>query len=349
MMKDQLAEIAKQVSQFLSEDSFTDQLLPECLRRAVLAYPQRGGKMLRPALVMWSCSVFDDDCARALPIAVAVELFHTWTLVHDDIIDGDDRRRGGPSVHRLVRDLVSPHPQASEFGIHQAILAGDVQQAWCNQLILTADEISSDIRLALAQRVNGMVTPLLISGEAMDVEFELRPFAGISPDEMENMLRWKTALLLRFAAESGAMIGLKSADPSHAHVSALGDFAESAGLAFQLRDDVLGMFGDEEKLGKPVGSDLKAGKRTYLFAKGLELMAAGDHDRLHRMLGVPGLGAEDISTAATMLRDCGALDAVETMIRDYHQAAMTKLQTLPPGTHRDLLASWADFAANRDY
>ncbi len=348
-MKDELGRVAASVKAFLEASDYCEQLAPDCLQQAALAYPRRGGKMLRPALVLWSCGLFAADRDRALPVAAAVELFHTWTLVHDDIIDQDDTRRGGPSAHRLVQDLVGDDSRAAQFGISQAILAGDVQQAWSTSLILQADGVPANIRLALAARMNDELTPQLISGEAMDVEFELRPFTDITVDEMEQMLRLKTAILLRYAAEAGAMIGLEITDRTDDRVTAIGDFAEAAGLAFQLRDDLLGMFGDEDKLGKPVGSDLRQGKRTYLFAQAMECLDADVRRRFQDLLGTADLTSAQIAEAAEILRAGGALAATEAKMQQYHATALTRLRQLPAGACRNLLQAWAEYTVNRDH
>jgi geranylgeranyl diphosphate synthase, type I len=316
----------------------------------VLAYPLRGGKMLRPALVLWSCGVFGGEPRLALPVAAAVEVFHNWTLVHDDIIDQDDFRRGAPSVHRLISDLVKDRTdRADEFGVAIAILAGDVQQAWSNRLVLGAVDVPAPIRLSLLSRLNNYVNPRLISGEALDVEFELRPFADITPDELTTMLRNKTALLLRFSAESGAMIGLRTDDPEEPRVKRLGHLAEAAGLAFQLRDDVLGMFADEKKLGKPVGSDLRRGKRTFLFALGLHRMSDKDRAQFLQYLGNPSLTAVDCAQAGKMLRDCGALAETEKLAQTCLESALVELEELPKNRYHDLLEQWVRFVAARDY
>ena len=348
-MHAQLEAIRAEIKELLRHDPFRQLLAPEYLRRAVFAYPDRGGKMLRPALLLGSCGVFKQNTRPALPVAAAVEIFHIWTLVHDDIIDDDDCRRGGPSVHCLVRDLLQDPggPVAARFGVNLAILAGDVQQAWSNRLILNATEVPAEIRLSLLERLNGLVNPLLISGEAMDVEFELRPFAAISPGEMETMLRRKTAVLLRFAAESGAMIGLNTGDCEEPRVKLLGDFAEAAGLAFQLRDDVLGMFGDEAELGKPVGSDLRQGKRNYLFTVARKRLSGKELAVFEETHGNPQLTGEQCRAVAEMLRDCGALAATEAKAAEYLETALARLAELPANDYTGLVRDWAMFVCHR--
>ena len=187
---EELTELTAPVKGFIEKSPLVDSVTPECLRDAVRAYPSLGGKMLRPALLQATCGLFDDaQMTKSLPVAAAVEVFHDWTLVHDDVIDNDDLRRGQPSTHCRVAAGVSnqSRERAREFGIHMAILAGDVQQQWSNHLILSAP-VGDAVKLAILNRLNGFIGPQLISGEAEDVEFELLPFEDISPTRMESML-----------------------------------------------------------------------------------------------------------------------------------------------------------------
>ncbi|OVE78387.1 hypothetical protein BVX99_00065, partial [bacterium F16] len=191
--------------------------------------------------------------------------------------------------------------------------------------------------------------PQLISGEAEDVAFELREFSDLSSAEIIDMLRKKTGLLLRFAAESGVMVALGVDDHLHPDVKNLGDFAETVGLAFQLQDDVLGMFADEAKLGKPVGSDLRQGKRTYLFAKALELV--GDEERMSLLntLANPNGTAEEMKGVTDLLISSGALSAVEDEIKRYKADADSLLTSYPDSTYTSFLLKWSDFACTRSY
>jgi geranylgeranyl diphosphate synthase type I len=347
----ELKALTAPVKRFFEDSPLVDAVTPECLRTAVRAYPSQGGKMMRPALLLAACGLFDEsNLESALPVAAAVELFHDWTLVHDDVIDDDDMRRGNPSVHRLVAAETTgvSAERADEFGVHMAILAGDVQQQWCNQLILSAP-IGDTVKIAILQRLNGFIGPQLISGEAEDVEFELLPFEEISPDRMESMLIKKTGLLLRFAAEAGYMIGTGSASFDDERVAAIGRFAETVGLAFQLRDDLLGTFGDESLLGKPVGSDIRQGKRTFLFAIALERLSKEDRVRLLDLLNSRSLDDAGIDAAVELILKSNAKDELETRIHALLETAKTLLENLPDNRFKTLILNWAEFACVRSH
>ena len=358
MLRAKLNEISELIKEILLNDSFTDRIHPEYLRDAVIAYPSRAGKCLRPALLMWCCGLFNEEkIMRSAKIAAAVELYHVWTLVHDDIIDNDDYRRKALSVHTYIQKkccLEHPHiPQdfGKKFGIDFAILCGDIQQAWANDLILAAvdDGIPANTVISILRCLNEIVNPDLISGEAMDVYFTLSPITKISPGEMSTMLILKTGKLIRFAAECGALIGLATGNFADESVKRIGDFAEKAALAFQLKDDLLGLFADEAELGKPVGSDLREGKRTFLFSIAANRLQGDDLGYFLDKLGKIDLRLEQTKQVNKMIIECGAAREVEMKIAKLIREAHETLALFPKNQFRDLLGEWIDFIETRTF
>ena len=357
MFQEKLKEISAQVQQVILEDDFSGSVSPFLLREAVLAYPRRKGKSLRPALLLWSCGLYDPDFGKALKIAAALELYHIWTLVHDDIIDNDDLRRGNPSVHALVKEKSMKNykgitsREAAEYGKTLAILCGDIQHAWSNYLILQGvqDGVSPEVVLSIIRRLNGYVNPALISGEAIDVEFTLRPIREITPEEMRAMLIQKTGKLFRFAAETGAQIGLSTSHTHQTEVKRLGDFAEKAALAFQLKDDLLGVFADEKKLGKPVGSDIREGKRTLITSVAVAALKGADLNFFLSLLENKSCDNTDLIRVQNLLRSCGAVDKLELEIKTLLQEAEEDLTQFPDNSYRGLLGDWLAFIGERKY
>ena len=355
MLKEKLNEINAIVKEIFLANSFVQDVAPRYLREALLAYPSREGKSLRPALLMWCCGLFDERIEKTAKIAAAVELYHIWTLVHDDIIDNDDYRRKGASVHTFIRDqCCRDHKHivpefARQFGIDLAILCGDIQQAWANNLILqsTEDGITPDIVISILRRLNKHVNPDLISGEAMDIYFTLLPISEIPPEEMKRMLTLKTGRLIRFAAECGSLIGLSTSKFTNRSVQQVGDFAEKAALAFQLKDDLLGLYADEINLGKPVGSDLREGKRTLLFATAANRLKDKDLDYFLDKLGNKNLSSTDIEKIGKLIANCGALNEIESLITILIKEAQETLNTFPENEFRNLLSDWINFTVNR--
>ena len=355
-MKKALAKVADDVDNIIRHNEFPESILPSYLKSAVLAYPNRGGKRLRPAITQWFCGLFSQRPEMAIYPACAIEIFHTWTLVHDDIIDNDSTRRGEDSAHTLLTKTATEKfgtegDAAEHFGKSFAILAGDLQQAWVLSLLLSANgkSISSDITLSIIERLVNRLYPRLLSGEAIDVEFEHRSLEDISEEEILTMLKWKTGELLKFAAETGVIIGLNTTNYRLDSVKIAGEFAMAAGLGFQLQDDILGIYADEEELGKPVGNDLRERKVTLLIKKALELSNGEQKAFLMNCLGNAKLTKEDLSRARVIIRDCGALKAIEEMAKECIKEAKEALFQLPENSYRDLLEELADFLIQRRY
>ena len=353
-MLDELAEVSAGIDRLLAQADLPERITPLYLRDGVTAYPLRGGKRLRPALCLWACGLTGGSPDQAWHTALAVELYHNWTLIHDDIIDADDTRRGQPTCHRLLAPhaasagVASPEGQAV-FGRNMAILAGDILHGWSMHALTQAreDGVPPATVAALVARLAGTVTPLLIGGEALDVEFATRP--GVTAEEVERMLCLKTGVLLEFAAQAGALIGTGGSDLDSPTVRRAGDFAAKAGIAFQLQDDILGVFGDEKRLGKPVGADLREGKRTVLLLNALRLADAAGRAEILRWAGNPSIGAREVGRLRAILSECGALDATRGRAKALHGEARSTLNLFPPSHFRDLLGEWLDFLCGRDY
>ena len=350
MFKDELAKIAKLIDDLIANDNFPDKIVPEYLRDAVRDYPSRGGKRLRPALLMWSCGLVGGIPESAKFAGASVEIYHNWTLVHDDIIDNDDFRRGQPSVHIKIAKFAKesfnlPELQALKYGTDMAMLAGDIQHGWAINMLMKSSlaGIAPDIIGSLCNKLQLLVNRDLISGEALDIELSVRPFAECEAQEIESMLTMKTGALLRFCAESGASIGLQKTDARE--IAALGDFAECLGIAFQLRDDWLGIFGDEKKLGKPIGSDITAGKRTVLITRTIAMANRKDSDFVLKSLGNKKVDMERIRTA---IRESGAEESVRIEIERLKIKALEILNGFPDSKYRELLGEMAGWMIERD-
>ncbi len=326
------------------------------IRDALFSYIRRRGKALRPILLLLSCAAVGGDESVALPAAAAVEVFQTWTLVHDDIIDRDDTRRGKPTVHAEYRErakdkLRLDSASAIHYGLTVGLLAGDLQQSWCYALLsdLTERGVSANLVLDLVRRMATYLTPQLLEGEMLDVQFALPSAPMPSEDDVLDMLGKKTAALLEYAAWAGARIGLGDQVNSNGYAEALGKFARLCGTAFQLQDDVLGLTADQDILGKPIGSDLREGKLTYLISRGI---ASSDDSQLvvlRGVLGNPLASRSDVRKATEILHGTGAINASEELANSYIDQGLKELDKLPPSVARNLLADWAIYLLARKY
>jgi geranylgeranyl diphosphate synthase type I len=304
--------------------SIVRRLSPE-LQAAVEHHLAGGGKYLRAALVLLSAAATGGDEQSAVPGAVAMELVHNFSLVHDDIIDGDLERRHRSTVW-------------AEYGIGPAIIAGDALVTLAFQILLeepTAERVRAAARLLEA-------TQAMISGQAEDMASEVRTTFGV--DECLRMEAGKTGALLSCAACFGAILG----GASEEQVEALADFGRHLGIAFQAVDDVLGIWGEQATTGKPVGNDLRMGKKTLPVALALERVP-GAGDELSRLLRSGDLTDSDVARAAGLLELCGARRTTMDIGESHLQAALQALHSVPLApSARDELESIAHFVTARD-
>jgi geranylgeranyl diphosphate synthase type I len=354
-MHAELEKINGIISEIIESDDFTDSIKPDFMKDAVLSYPSCGGKRLRPALVMWTCGLLGGDPEMSRYAAAGVEIYHNWTLVHDDIIDNDQMRRGIPAVHAALKSFSEKQyglngASSEKFGLDFAILAGDIMQGWAMNMLLKSTELGVDAQaaLALGRRLQEFVNRGLISGEALDVDFQYRDIGALSGEEIEEMLALKTGVLLSFCVESGAAIALGVSDFKDERIEALSRFARLAGIAFQLRDDWLGIFGDEKKLGKPLCSDFQERKPTLMLAKALELLPEGKKELLLAQLGKDEYTEKDIALIQELISLSGADKECLALAGDYSREAGNILESFPDNRYRKLLFELLAFLVDRE-
>lgn len=208
---------------------------------------EMGGKRIRPLLLLVSYNIFADKIEEALPAALAIEVFHNFTLLHDDIMDNADVRRNQPTVHK-------------KFGANNAVLSGDAMAFLAYRYLLSGTVSNQKNILELFTRTAIEVC----EGQQFDIEFETR--IDVSEEEYIEMIRLKTAVLLACSLKAGALI----ANAGEKIANQLYDFGINLGLAFQLQDDLLDSFGNQKTFGKMIGGDIVANKKTFLLIKALE-------------------------------------------------------------------------------
>jgi geranylgeranyl diphosphate synthase type I len=358
---DYLKQTDKELKFYFSNSPTTDLFKPDHLRQAVMSYLLRPAKRLRPAVMKLACGCLggEEKIPYITPLAAGIELFHTWTLVHDDIIDNDDKRRGEKTAHILSRDIGQeelglPDQIAEEYGRCVAILAGDIQHGWvASSFLETAMEnsVSTDVVITLLHRLETKVISELIEGEMLDVQFSLQNQVGevsISEKDVLKMEWLKTGALLEFSAQSGAMIAKDTRDFDDPDVQALASFAVNCGTAFQLQDDILGITGDENQLGKPIGSDIREGKKTVIVLAALENAESGDKQTLSSILGDRTANEKAVEEASRLLIDLGGVDYARNLAGHYIDRAVNSLERIPGSKYKELLFAWAEFMVNRD-
>lgn len=270
----------------------------------------RGGKRLRAALVVaaFRATGGTDDEAAAIDTGVALELLQTYLLIHDDLMDGDLVRRGGPSVHALMRR----HFEDDGRGDSSAILAGDYTAALALD-VLTRLPVSAERSLAVVRRFAAIQVDA-VYGQQLDV--------AARPADVEAMHALKTG---SYTVRGPLMLGASLAGATAEQEAVLARFAEPLGVAFQLRDDLLGTFGSLEETGKPFGNDLRAGKRTALIVEADARLDEAGRRSIARAFGRAVASEDDVSTATKTLETCGARRAVEQRIDTLVTAARAAL------------------------
>ena len=357
---DLLEELGKRerwVNEYFRQPRFREWFRPQDLRDAVFAYLERPAKRLRPAVLLWSCGAVGGDEQSVMPAAAGVEMFHTWTLVHDDLIDNDDLRRGGPTVHKLAAAFASDKlgydkRKSAEYGRDLAVLTGDSQHAWMISLFCECAlqaGIDPKVLVDIIYYLESHVVNTLIEGETLDVQYAHTPIEKLSPEDIVHMLWMKTGVLYEFAARAGAMLGLDSSDDSDPRVAALSRFASRCGTAFQLQDDILGLMGKESQLGKPIGSDVREGKKTTIVYFALKSASERDRRFLLSALGSRDASASDVEKATKLMVSLGAVQRTADLALEHINKALPELEALPDTPYKDLLAAWAHFMIEREF
>lgn len=307
-------------------DDSLSKLEPESLYESSEYLIKAGGKKFRPALTLLSCQAVGGKPEKALKAAAAIELTHTFSLIHDDIMDNDDTRRGKPAVHKV-------------WGEPLAILAGDSLFAKSFELLSQSaeDNIAYErVVDALQVLTNSCIN--ICEGQALDMAFE--DTFNVTKDEYMNMIYKKTGDLITASTTIGAIMGGASSN----EIQALRTYGKQIGLAFQIQDDYIDLTGDES-IGKPVGSDLVEGKKTLMVVYALEKANKEDHDRLVELLEANDESI--IPEAMEILEKYGAINYARSKAYDCVIESKQALSILPDSDAKDALFKLADFVFTR--
>ncbi|MEZ5185867.1 MAG: polyprenyl synthetase family protein [Candidatus Nanopelagicales bacterium] len=270
-----------------------------------------GGKRLRPTFAYWGWrSAGGSVDGPILTAAAALELLQACALIHDDVMDGSDTRRGKPAAHRRLASMHRSRGylgSSEDFGVGSAILLGDLCLSWSDQMFM-ASGLSDDSRAAAKPIFDEMRTELM-AGQYLDLLEQVR--GQFDLDSALKVARYKSS---KYTVERPLHIGAAAAGANSEHLASLSAFGVPLGEAFQLRDDLLGVFGDPQETGKPAGDDLREGKRTALVAIAWANADPLQQDLLRRHLGDPAITAATVESLRQVIADTGARSAVEAMI-----------------------------------
>ncbi|MCK4995283.1 MAG: polyprenyl synthetase family protein [Thermoplasmatales archaeon] len=300
---------------------------PETLYDAVRHLPLAGGKRLRPSLAMISCESVSGDIKNVMPLAIALELTHNFTLVHDDIMDKSKLRRNMPTVH-------------VKFGEATAIIAGDL-------LFSKAFEAMHDIQgdPSIFKNVEfGLIdcVRLISEGQQLDIEFENRK--NVAEDEYLDMILKKTAVMFMYAAEAGAILG----GGSREQANALNEYGKSLGLGFQIHDDYLDMSSNEETLGKDIGNDIRNGKKTLIAVHCLNNASGKDKKLLNKLFGNLNASDNEVKQVYNLFKSVGSIEYAKKTAIQHCEIAKKSLDILPDSDAKKILLELADYSIKRE-
>ena len=288
---------------------------------APIAYTMAaGGKRVRPQLAMIACGIFGGNEQDVAPAAMALEVFHNFTLLHDDVMDKAEVRRGRPTVH-------------IQWNENTAILSGDQMMIEAYKLLA---EVPADKLHKVLHLFNKMATEIC-EGQQYDVDFESQEHVTI--EEYLKMIRLKTSVLLATALQIGSYL----AGANEAQQEALYQFGINVGLAFQIQDDILDVWGDPKTFGKAVGGDISCNKKTYVYLTAQQLADAELAEELHQWYGsVLDDNTEKIAAVKGIFEQLNVRAACEAVVEDYTQKALLILDTLPQNAATEQLRQLAN-------
>lgn len=297
---------------------------PKSLYEPIRYIMKLGGKRLRPMLTCIAYSMYRNNVEDIIRYAAAIEAFHNFTLMHDDIMDQAPLRRGKPTVHE-------------KFNANTAILSGDVMLVKVYDLFLTLPPNQLPEVLALFNRTASEVC----EGQQLDMDFETK--SRVTEQQYLEMIRLKTAVLLGFSLELGALL----AGASAADRQALYDFGVNVGIGFQLMDDVLDVYGDQSKFGKQVGGDIVSNKKTFLLVKALERTRGPQRASLQKWLAAKKFDKRKKVKAVTALYDAvGIRELSEQKAHSYFEQGYRQLESID-NSNKELLRAFAEDLAKR--
>ena len=305
----QIAAFSEKLNQTLKSLTYGDK--PAELYEPIRYMMALGGKRIRPLLTLLSADLFDDQIDHVLLPAAAVEVFHNFTLMHDDIMDKAPLRRGKTTVHE-------------KWNANTAILSGDVMLVKAYDMFLAVEPAKLPKVLQLFNKCAAEVC----EGQQLDMNFEQTDKVAI--EDYIRMITLKTAVLLGFALELGAVLNNASAEDAEN----IKQFGINTGIAFQLRDDLLDVYGSQESFGKRVGGDIVAGKKTFLMLTALEQAQSDDLQNLQTWLQKKDEEEAKVKAVTEIYQKLGIKEKTEQRINTYFQKALTHLENVNAPTEK---------------
>jgi geranylgeranyl diphosphate synthase type II len=284
------------------------------------------GKRIRPFLTLLASEAVCGSSENALHVALAIEVLHNFTLIHDDIMDQAELRHGRPTVHK-------------KWNVNAAILTGDMMIAYAYELALQAKSTRHGELVHILNDAN--IT--ICEGQALDMELEEKQDASI--EDYLDMIAKKTGRLISAALEAGGVAG----NATKRQLECLVLFGEKIGRAFQIQDDYLDIMAEDGKSGKMAGGDIINGKKTYLLLRSLELTSGADRDLLSSIISNKGISADRVPEVKAIYERCGVLEETASLINRNTEEALTAIDEMPYAEGREYLKGFANILMKRDF
>ena len=321
-------EIKKRADFFNQQlEKFLKNGQPDALYNAARHLPMAGGKRLRPCIAMISCEAVKGDITHVIPLSIALELIHNFTLVHDDIMDKSKLRRNLPAVH-------------VKYGEPTAIIAGDLLFTKAFEAIHGTQGdpvVFKNVEFGLIDCIRE-----ICEGQQLDMEFEKRK--TVSEDEYTEMILKKTAVFFMYAAEAGAIMGGGTKEQTQA----LNQYGKNLGLAFQIHDDYLDMHSDEKTLGKDIGNDIRNGKKTLIAVHSLNNANADDKKTTEEIFGNKNATDQQIKQIYDLFKKTGSINYAKKTAESYCEKAKKQLEHFPDSEAKQILLNLADYSIKRE-
>ena len=310
-------------------------------------YTLRGGKRLRPIFFIYGYKcISDGDDSAIINASISIELMQSYLLIHDDIMDEDELRRGKPTFHVLYKDICEREfgdAKSVRFGENMAILTGDLLEAYGEEALANSDFDARYVRRALCKYLE-MVRNVGY-GQIMDIMSERK--GSITADEVLTIHRLKTA---SYTIEGPLQLGAILAGAGERDLQVMSEYGIPLGIAFQIQDDILGLFGSEAKIGKPVGSDIREGKKTLLILHALERCTDDERRFILRTMGNEHITADEIEAVREIVRRTGSFDYSKQLVRSNTERAIEAMENSDfRADAKEFLIKIADFIGEREY
>ncbi|EKE22033.1 MAG: hypothetical protein ACD_7C00077G0012 [uncultured bacterium] len=306
-----------------------------------------GGKRLRPALMYWSyLGVGGQNRKEIIKTSISIELIHMFLLIHDDIIDNDSKRHGVETIHskynKIGKIITKGKRDSVHFGNSMGIVVGDIIGALGNQ-VLFKSKFNAELVIKALDQLQSIIARVAV-GEAQDVFIEHKRMA--SEKEVLDMYKNKTA---KYTIEGPLYLGAILGGASDKLLSKISEFAVPVGIAFQIQDDILGIFGNEKKIGKPVGSDIREGKQTILVVRALKNASEKQKEVLNRLLGKKDISESEIEEFRKIIRETKSLEYANDLAQSLIQKGKKELANIGFNAQaKQNLLALADYMTQRE-